>query len=1164
MAVDEFRIRGSEIDIDVSATRGPTFDLAVRTGRVRLDRPSVLEYTGYGAPEPVDAHFEDAVCELDARVRLEPDSVLVRRFRMLGVADLEPESDTRPSCQLPEHDLQRVALELRLLRAVFDEEGVTSVVGHVRARSPLRLVNRFVPFPQMQGWTGVELDGSWHRGQKLPDVRGTVQGEGIALGVYRLASELSARGRIEGGIVRVPNARVGYADGIVRISDAEVRPLVEGIPLRAKQLELDGLKFPGLMRDLGVTDHTHVRMDFVDGTLSSVQGTIEPLRIDSDLVTHVRDFEVFDAAFDDPARSHVIGVHQATVRSKFSVRSYAVEFQNGRAEFGGSHLNVFTSLGFSNDFRLKVSEGSHLELEDVTPLLDIPWKGSADLTAEITGVFNDPLIEGDLSVDGFEFGGMAFGDIQQANVRFRPMVMDLTDVRAVKNRSPYRVGSMRLDFTGPAPVMADAQVETESFDIRDFLSVFHFDTDPRFMDIHGIASAKASIHYELGGARDRCGGGWLGVRAVGNVRQVDLFNEKYDEGAFDLDYEWFDRDAQELGTRADIRSVVLRKGEGTIVGSGTIRPGGVLRARAAVSDLPLSELDALGRLGPLLDARVSATAEVRGTLNRIQADVDTRIGSLRLGTATLPPSHVSVRLVPVDPPVRVVGRTTCGNPISAPFDPVAYAKDRPSGVFEVQGELFGGQVVVEDLQVTQQAHKVVTGTVVARALDIGKVAQLSPSIASSEEIPRGVLSGALDIRRLELDNLHTADLSLILTALQAQSSSGLIRLREGTPPIMVRNDELSVPGILLDFESPQGVAGTFLAGGMVHHVTSDPDLDLRAQLLPTDLSSLANMVPRVERARGVVEASLAVSGKLDAPHYRGHASLREGSLAVSGFPVPIEDIDVLVRIGQRQIRLEKATARVGGGSVTATGTLPIKGLDFGTASAVITARDLSLPVVDGVKMTVDADLTASWTARLMQEAASIPRVVGDVRLLSFEYTRPFQVEADISSLAQRARRTSFELYDPSQDVVDFEIRVHTPRPLWIRNNLADMKLTLDSPVLTLSGSNQRVGLRGALRVAPGSRVRLRANEFEVRDGLIRFDDPTRIAPNIDVTAVTEYRRYSGGTDATQGTAASAGAAGVSRAGGNWRIQMHAHGDADSLRLDLTSEPVLSKRTSFCF
>ncbi|PKN45860.1 MAG: hypothetical protein CVU63_08305, partial [Deltaproteobacteria bacterium HGW-Deltaproteobacteria-20] len=52
-----------------------------------------------------------------------------------------------------------------------------------------------------------------------------------------------------------------------------------------------------------------------------------------------------------------------------------------------------------------------------------------------------------------------------------------------------------------------------------------------------------------------------------------------------------------------------------------------------------------------------------------------------------------------------------------------------------------------------------------------------------------------------------------------------------------------------------------------------------------------------------------------------------------------------------------------------------------------------------------------------------------------------------------------------------------------------------------------------------------------------------------------YRRYSGAADTAP---AAAGASGVSRAGGQWRIQMHAHGDTDNLRLDLTSEPALSQ------
>src|SRR5690606_40509940 len=44
--------------------------------------------------------------------------------------------------------------------------------------------------------------------------------------------------------------------------------------------------------------------------------------------------------------------------------------------------------------------------------------------------------------------------------------------------------------------------------------------------------------------------------------------------------------------------------------------------------------------------------------------------------------------------------------------------------------------------------------------------------------------------------------------------------------------------------------------------------------------------------------------------------------------------------------------------------------------------------------------------------------------------------------------------------------------------------------------------------SPGGRIQLRRNEFEVQRGEIRFTDATAIVPEVDVSAVTEYQRYS--------------------------------------------------------
>ena len=69
----------------------------------------------------------------------------------------------------------------------------------------------------------------------------------------------------------------------------------------------------------------------------------------------------------------------------------------------------------------------------------------------------------------------------------------------------------------------------------------------------------------------------------------------------------------------------------------------------------------------------------------------------------------------------------------------------------------------------------------------------------------------------------------------------------------------------------------------------------------------------------------------------------------------------------------------------------------------------------------------------------------------------------------------------------------------------------------MTGTNQRIGLRGELTTLTGGHIRVFANDFEVQKGSIRFDDPTRIAPHVDITALTEYRRYSN----TGATAAAA-------------------------------------------
>lgn len=1164
--IEGTRVHGDEIDLDVAAQDGPSFDVALRMGRqsVTRERP-VLSLDGVDAT--ARATDDDVLCQLDARLRIDTGSAFVRRLDAVGAVDLDPLPGRPPACALAPDDPRRVELHLGHVQASFRPGRPFDVEGHVAARAPVALTNRFVPFLPVRGWVGLDVDAHYGAGHTLPELRGRVTGGGLELDVYRLAKTLSADVDVTGDVVHAASLAVGFGDGTVTATKLTVEPFAPGAPIHLAALDGAGVRFASLMRDLGVTDHAHVVWTFKRVHVTGVDGKLAPLRLDGELHADTSDFEVYDKAFDDPSRRHMIGVREARIAGRIGVRPDAVVFAGCRAEFGKSRIDTTVSLGFHNDIKLTVGKESSVELSDVSPLAALTLGGRASLEAEMHGKFDDPLLTGDLSVAGLELAGFPLGDVTSSKVRFRPLKIDFTDVHGKKGKTVFVAPSARLDFDGPSVLLADAHVSAPEFEVRDFFHMWHFDGDPRFADIDGHGTVDATVHYDLGGPADRCGNGLLSVRGAVHLATADLFEEHYDAADADFDYTWSDRDASELGLDVDVKSMTLRKGRGRIFGSGTVRRGGVVRAELAADEIPLSRIQTLGRLGRLLDGTVSAVATVGGTIDELEADTDVRIGPVQVGTATLPASHVRVVLAPAPREKKVIGHTRCGQPITPPFDRAEFERDAAVGTFHTTGQLFGGQIAFDDLRTTRQRKKVVAGTITMDRLDIGAIGSLAPGL-SGDDRPRGVLSGKLDIGSLSLDAPSASHASLTLTELSASSPSGKVALRRGTAPIVIASDELTVPEIALEFAAATGLKGSFLLGGLVHHATTHPELDLSLRVPPTDLSALATLLPKVDRASGSFEAELAITGKASAPLVAGGAHLKKGELSVRGLPALLSDVNVDVTVGGGELRIERATASVGGGTLSVTGTAPLRGLDLGDATASIAARSVHLPVADGISLTLDADLVASFAAPKGDEERSLPRVVGDVTLTSFSYTRPISIVDDISSITQRGKRKIFQTYDPADDVVAFDLRLRTREPLRLRNNLLDAQLALDGGSLVLAGTNQRFGMRGQLRVLPSGRIRLRANEFEVRQGYVRFDDLTRVAPSVDVTAVTEYRRYSSeqqpgaagasGASSTSSAGGSSGGSTIGRTGGSWRITLHAYGDADNLRLEMTSDPALAQ------
>jgi translocation and assembly module TamB len=1175
LTIEDVHIDAREVDLDVSAEEGNVLELALRAGRLSSVRTHKLP----GREATEDSVEEDVICRFDTRVRLEPDRVLVRRLTLHGSADLDPDPGTAPPCALPDGDWRRVELELGAFRIVGLSGFPSKIGGRVHARLPLPLVHRVVDLPPVSGAVSLDVEADYDVETasaksteapavlRLPVVQGTLKLDQPGLEGRVFATRFAADVSTTADEIRLANADVAWADGKVRISRAELKPFEKGVKLQVGPVDIDGIELPGLLRDLAVHPRAHVAWTLREGRFDHFGGTLAPLALDGPLTVHTRGFEVFDRPTTDPARQHMMGVKEATVHGTFSVRPRAIVLSGFAIDTPRSHLGANVSLGFDDDLAADISAGSRVDLADISPISSLELAGVATLKAALRGSYGHPGIKGEVAIERFVLAGFPLGDLEPSPVAFEPLVVTMEDARLKHGASRVRLPSLRVDFDTAATVALDASVDTREaphLQLKDLLEVLRLDKDPRYQGYAAVASGTGRAHFALGGPEDRCGGGLLDVRSSMHVSDVTLLGETYDDGEIDVDLLWDDQAAGADGMRLDVRSASLRKKTGTVLASASVRHGGVLKGNVIASGIPLERLDMLAPVGKLFDGSVSMVASLGGTMSRLEGLADLHVSRVRIGPPpNLPPSHVELAILPLDVPPRVIGTTACGNPQTAPFNPAEFERDVSDGVFIANGSLFGGQVVLDNVRMTRQRRAVVSGKVRVDAQNLGPFGNLIPGVAYVSAPPTGAVSASLDIERLPLADPRQAAATLGLDALALEWQGRQLRLRNPSGPIRLADNALQLP--VLDLEArTSGLATVFTAGGRIQKVFSTPELDVDMKLDRTDLSQLSKEIPQIRRAGGTVEASVKVTGPLSALRYAGSASLKQGELDVEGLPVSLDDVDVEIAIGDGKVRLMQATAKVGAGKLSARGSMPVRGLELGMAEAQIVARKVKLPVADGVDLTADADLKATFWPGLGasddESGKNLPFVDGKVTLTSFNYTRPIVMSVDLGQLTSR-QRTSVNTYDPAADVVRFRLNVVAPGALRFSNNLADMKLEASPAGLTLSGTNQRFGAQGTLRIQSGSKLMLRSTEFNVRQGYVRFEDPYRITPKVDLQAETEFRRYASSSPSSSESpsgADTAALAGASRTGGLWRIKLHAQGDADNLRLNLSSDPPLGQ------
>ena len=1182
---------GIDLDID-AATEGEStiYNLrlqkavgAVRTPRTQLSPPPLDRFSkGKIKFDPHEVWDEDAICGLAVDVQV-TDSVLsdlvsLRHFEVDAHLDGNEALGTAPSCSETEIDDEQVA-HLRLDRVAFaaGKGASPSVVrvgpaGKLRVQAPALLAARYVKLPPVGGYVSIDLDLAAEIDLKdpLPGVlraatSGRLEGHQLRFAQFRFGESVSGDIAVKPPlIIASKKIDVVYADGQVTLTDLEIK--AAPAPLQKKQmpmhvgLAIKGVKFPGLMRELGVSKAAHVRWDIDEGT-AKIAGYLSPLALDGDLALKTDHFELAQRAVEDANPGHIIGVKEPVAFSTHVViRDTHLGFEQVRTRWGNTSLAARVLIGF--DDRLEVDASSEqFDLADISPLVQFKLGGIAKLDWKVRGMSFDPISEGKLSILGFVFDDFALGDVETATAKAKGTLIDVESYRAHIQESAYQVSSMRIDLGAVkgSPIFVDALASSDNFDLDDFYGIFKLQDDPRWKDIQGHFAFDSRAHFVVGGKDDPCGTGHLQLDLGAQVLAMDLWGERYDGGTADLSIDWYDLQAGGLGMDLGLRAATLKKkGGGTIVAAGKIERGGVLNIHATVGGLSLKSLSAVPQTTIAVDGAIDAVADVGGTFDDMTVDADVSVSPILIGDQTLDRSHLHVVRAPVAgiaPAPRPDARGCYTGRKLPPFDAVRYFNDPVEGSFVISGDMFGGTVKLQDFSVTDQKKMVAEGKIEIRRLDLGPLALLRPRADEAdlddkyEPPPPPVVvdgKGSADIVlvRFPIDEWWNAKGSIANLTLDVESGDLGVATSGETPKITFGPEGAELPETTLNVHVGDAAAKIILAARVDRtSVAPDASPKLVAKVTIPDLplSRLEQYFPRIERADGLMHATVVIGGTVAAPTWEGELAIANGAMTVKGLALPISAVNGKISVDPRTgLRIEKLHGEVGGGTIDVTGGATLRGFQLGDVDMRVVAKEVHFRYADAMSTTFGGELHATWSPPETSGGKSEPaRIEGFVDIDSFLYEKPVKV-FDVNAI-QAAQRTDVQVYDPLRDVVAFDIELRAKHGLRFRNNLVDATMVVGQGGLRAVGTNQRYGLLGDVLVVQGGVFKFRNHDFEIREGALRFADDTKIEPNIDVVAITDYRRAAG-----TGSIAE------------WRIKLHAYGVSNDLKLELTSDPPLSQ------
>ena len=234
------------------------------------------------------------------------------------------------------------------------------------------------------------------------------------------------------------------------------------------------------------------------------------------------------------------------------------------------------------------------------------------------------------------------------------------------------------------------------------------------------------------------------------------------------------------------------------------------------------------------------------------------------------------------------------------------------------------------------------------------------------------------------------------------------------------------------------------------------------------------------------------------PKIQGFMEIQDGRFHRVYPRLFLEHVNGIIKFAQDRIEIEGIQGELNGGKIVITGRAGFSEKAFHDTEIDLKNENSLFDYPTGLHSQLSSELKFLSDGKVHQLA-------GKVTIVDARYKEDFRVGSTVSRLLRRGSiRDTFREPNPYLKNLNLNVDVDIANSFVIENNISKAEISAD---LKLIGTVYNPSLAGRASITEGGEVYFSQNTFVIEQGAVDFVNPTRIEPDLNLSARTQVQDY---------------------------------------------------------